>query len=110
MALNDNILSIINNESPAIIEREIAARVKARRLEMDLTQAAFAKRAGIPLATYRRFELTGAASLRNLILISVALGMTADFEALFSQRRFRDIDEVIRAGEVKARRRGRRNE
>ena len=109
MQLKDHIL-LINDHSLSGLEREIAARVKARRLEMDLTQAAFAKRAGIPMATYRRFEQTGAISLKNLILVSVPLGMTEDFAALFAKRRYRDIDEVIRGGDSKARKRGSRND
>jgi transcriptional regulator with XRE-family HTH domain len=81
-----------------------------RRLEMNLTQQAFAKRAGIALATYRRFEQTGEISLHNLILVSVPLGMMDDFAGLFTQRRYRSIDEVVGEGRFKTRKRGRRND
>jgi transcriptional regulator with XRE-family HTH domain len=37
----------------------IAFKVKARRLELDLTQEEVAARAGVRFATYRRFEQTG---------------------------------------------------
>ncbi|MDR0518531.1 MAG: helix-turn-helix domain-containing protein [Clostridiales Family XIII bacterium] len=100
----------INYESPQGIAMGLAGRVKARRLDMDLTQRAFAERAGIPLATYRHFERSGAISLRGLILISVALGMTDDFSGLFSQKLYKNIDEVISAGIVRERKRGSRND
>lgn len=45
--------------NPGEVAMRIAARVKARRLELDLTQEGLAVRAGIKFATYRRFEQTG---------------------------------------------------
>jgi len=107
--LNSNIL-LFEEKTPGEVQREIAARVRRRRLELDLTQKAFAARSGIPLATYRRFELTGEISLRNLILLSIPLRMTADFDGLFSERRYRSIDEVIDEARGKERKRGRRND
>jgi transcriptional regulator with XRE-family HTH domain len=97
-------------ESPAEVMAGIAARVRARRLETDLTQKAFAARAGIPLATYRRFERTGETSLKNLILMAGALDMADDFSVLFSRRRYRDIEEVINGRAAPPRKRGRRND
>ena len=49
--------------APKDIALQIAARVKARRLELDLTQEGLAARAGVKFATYRRFEQTGEISL-----------------------------------------------
>jgi len=95
---------------PIEIQRGIAARVRQRRLELDLTQKAFAARAGIPLATYRRFETTGEISLRGLVLLSVPLRMAGDFDSLFSERRYRSIDDVIDEAHAKERKRGRRND
>ena len=50
----NNILpfSIANPNDVAI---QIAARVKTRRLELNLTQEGMASRAGVKFATYRRF-------------------------------------------------------
>lgn len=45
--------------SPSEIALQIAARVKTRRLELNLTQEGMAARAGLKFATYRRFEQTG---------------------------------------------------
>jgi transcriptional regulator with XRE-family HTH domain len=107
--LNANILSL-DEKSPSEVTQGISQRVRARRLELDLTQKALSGRAGMPLATYRRFETTGEISLKNLVMIATALGMTEDFEALFSSRRYRSIEEIQNIEKVKARKRGQRNE
>jgi transcriptional regulator with XRE-family HTH domain len=88
----------------------IAERVRARRLELNLTQKGLAARACIPVSTYRRFETTGQISLSSLILIAVVLGLSDDFEALFTARRYQNIDEVLAANKVSQRKRGRRND
>lgn len=61
----NNILSVID-EMPQDVAMRIARQVKARRLEMNLTQEGLCVRAGIKLPTYRRFERTGEISLRGL--------------------------------------------
>ena len=45
----------INIYTPTEVAQQLAARVKARRLELNLTQEGKAIRAGIKFATYRRF-------------------------------------------------------
>ena len=60
----NNIL-LLNVANPSDIALQIAARVKARRLELNLTQEGLASRAGVKFATYRRFEQTGEISLRG---------------------------------------------
>jgi transcriptional regulator with XRE-family HTH domain len=106
--INDTIL-FVNANSPGALKLGLAARARARRLEMNLTQKGMAARAGIPVATYRRFETTGDISVSNLILVSVVLRMTSDIEKLFSERRYQNIDEVINAEKLRARKRGRKN-
>ena len=51
----NNILSF-NIPNPSDVAMQIAARVKVRRLELNLTQEGLASRAGVKFATYRRFE------------------------------------------------------
>jgi len=107
--VNDIILRL-NATSPETIRLGIASRAKMRRLEMNFTQKGLSARAGIPLPTYRRFETTGETSLSNLISIAFVLGMTPDLEKIFSERRYQNIDEVINADKIRARKRGRRND
>ena len=87
----------------------IAARVKARRLELDLTQEGLAVRAGIMFATYRRFEQTGEISLKGLLQIGFALNALSEFDALFAQRQYQSLDDVLNEQSV-TRKRGRKNE
>jgi len=60
----NNILSF-NISTPNDISSQIASRVKARRLELNLTQEGLSTRAGLKFATYRRFEQTGEISLHG---------------------------------------------
>lgn len=84
--IDDNILSLIENTPNAIL-RSLSERVHERRLERNWTQKLMAAKAGMPLATYRRFELQGEVSLRGLVMISLALGMENDFTAKAKQRK-----------------------
>lgn len=106
--INDTILSLIDN-TPDAIQKGITARVKERRLESAMTQKDLAARADIPLPTYRRFERTGDISLRSLIMIGIALGMSEEFGSLFAARKYGKLDDVIRTGETKKRKRGKSN-
>jgi len=86
---------------------QIAARVKARRLELNLTQEGLASRAGVKFATYRRFEQTGEISLRGLLQIGFALNTLSDFDALFTQEQYQSLDDVLNEQSVN-RKRGKR--
>lgn len=103
----NNIISL-NIATPAEIAKGIAARVKARRLELDLTQEGMSARAGIKFATYRRFEQTGEISLRGLLQIGFALNVLHEFEALFTQRQYRSLDDVLN-NSIITRKRGKKN-
>ena len=104
----NNILSFISN-SPNEVATQLATRVKARRLELNLTQEGLATRAGIKFATYRRFEPTGELSLRGLIQIAFALNTLSEFDNLFAQKQYQSLDDVL--NEQKAnRKRGKKNE
>ena len=88
---------------------QIAARVKARRLELNLTQEGLAARAGVKFATYRRFEQTGEISLRGLLRIGFALNALSDFDLLFAQKQYMSLDDVLNKQNV-TRKRGKKNE
>lgn len=95
--------------TPKEVALQIAGRVKARRLELDLTQEGLAARAGVKFATYRRFEQTGEISLKGLLHIGFALNVLADFDALFAQKQYQTLDDVLKEQSV-TRKRGRKNE
>jgi len=104
----NNILSF-NISNPNEVAIRIAARVKARRLELNLTQEGLASRAGIKFATYRRFEQTGEISLRGLLQIGFALNALAEFDGLFTQKQYQSLDDVMNESNAN-RKRGKKNE
>ena len=90
----NNIISF-NLSTPSDVAKQIAARVKARRLELNLTQEGIATRAGLKFATYRRFEQTGEISLKGLLQIGFALNTLSEFDALFAQKQYQSLDDVL---------------
>ena len=97
-----------NISTPKDVALQIAARVKARRLELDLTQDGLAKRAGVKFATYRRFEQTGEISLKGLLQVGFALNALPEFDALFVQKQYLTLDDVLNEQNV-TRKRGKKN-
>lgn len=104
-----NILSLID-KTPDSLMSGIAKRVKQRRLEKGWTQNMLATKAGVSLASYRRFESCGEISLRSLVMLAFALEMTDEFENLFSRKTYQSIDDIIKTKQLKQRKRGNRNE
>lgn len=101
--------NIIAFSTPGEVALQIASRVKARRLELNLTQEGLATRAGVKFATYRRFEQTGEISLRGLLQVGMALNAMSDFDVLFAQRQYRTLDDILNEQKV-TRKRGKKNE
>ncbi len=102
--INNNILTLLD-KTPDSILNSIASKVKERRLERNWTQKFLASKAGMPLATYRRFEREGEISLRSLVILSIALGVEDDFNALFSTKNYQSIDDLIDSNNNKQRKR-----
>ncbi|WP_297932262.1 helix-turn-helix transcriptional regulator [uncultured Alistipes sp.] len=104
-----NNIVALNILSPGDIALQIAARVKARRLELDLTQEGLAARAGVKFATYRRFEQTGEISLKGLLQVGFALNALSEFDALFVQKQYQSLDDLLNEQNI-IRKRGKKNE
>jgi transcriptional regulator with XRE-family HTH domain len=81
--------------SPDELATSIAARARALRLAANLTQAGLAARAGVSLASLRRFERTGEIALLSLIRLAIALGVDHELESIFRPRELRSLDELI---------------
>jgi transcriptional regulator with XRE-family HTH domain len=114
MNINDNILAfnLLLDNNPQKIISSMAGRVKRNRLELNLTQQAMAKKAGMSFPSYRRFEATGEIAFKSLVKIAVVLNATEEFGNLFTKRQYRNIDEVIAMSEpkIKLKKRGRINQ
>ena len=89
--------------TPASEARELASRVKKRRLALHLTQAELAQRAGMPLSTYRHFEQTAQISLQALLSVASALNALDDFHSLFASNTWSTMDEMLAESQSKKR-------
>ena len=98
MISNSNIIQI-SQVSPKDICKDISGRVKARRLELNLTQCGLANRAGVNIETYRKFERIGEISLLNLVKLALAMDMSNEFNVLFSQHQFQTLDDLLEQNE-----------
>ena len=85
----------LDQKTPYEIVVEVSKRVKKRRKEHGFTQAQLAKRAGMSLGSYKRFEQKGLIAFDSLVRIGVALGCESDFDELFAKRHYTSIQEVI---------------
>jgi transcriptional regulator with XRE-family HTH domain len=103
-------IDVIIEVSADTIINDLVERVRARRLEKDLTQKAFAARAGISYGSYRKFEQTGEISLRNLLGCAMVLDDLDNFGNLFSTKQYTSLDALIEKNQAKNKKRGRRNE
>jgi transcriptional regulator with XRE-family HTH domain len=101
--------AIVGTSADAVI-RGIAERVKSRRLEKDLTQKAFAARAGVGYDAYRKFETTGDITLRNLVQCALVLDDLEGFNELFVTKQYTSLDALIESKQGKTKKRGTRNE
>jgi predicted transcriptional regulator len=83
----DNIIAIsASNLSDVAVQ--IAARVKDRRLELDLTQEGLAARAASSLRRIAGLSKR-AVFISGLLQIGFALNALSEFDALFSQKQYK---------------------
>jgi len=93
--------------TPEEVGRTLAGRIKALRLAKGWKQATLAERSGVSLASLRRFEASGRASLQHVLLLAFALNRLDDFDALLQPPRAASIAELEAAAKRPVRRRGR---
>ena len=74
---------------------ELGGRARELRLIRNLRQEELAERAGVGVATVRRFEKTGMASMESVIRIATALNAEAAFDKLFEAPAYRSIDDAL---------------
>ena len=91
----------VTMNTPVSEALELVKRVKKRRLSLHLTQAELARRAGMPLSTYRRFEQTAQISLQGLLSVASALDALEDFRSLFASNTWSTLDEMLAEAQSK---------
>lgn len=95
--------------TPRDVQRDLAARFKARRLALNLTQEGLAARSGVSWSSLKRFEHTGLIALESLLKLAIVLDCLSDFDRVCaddgSSLAGKSLDEILR--EPKTRRKGR---
>ena len=82
-------------ETPNSVAQRVASQARQRRVAMRLTQVELAQKAGLPLASYRRFEQKGQITLSGLLQVAFALDCMNDFNALFASQSWATMDDML---------------
>jgi transcriptional regulator with XRE-family HTH domain len=87
---------------------EIGKRLSARRIELELTQAALAEQAGIAKRTLERMEAGHSSQLSSLIRILRVLELMPGLNSLIPETGPSPMDLLKREGKVRQRASGKR--
>ena len=88
------------------VAKLLAQRTQALRLSKGWKQATLAKRAGVSLASLRRFEQQGKVSLKSLLRIAMTLGRLEEFTKLLLPAKANSVAELEMLASAKKRKRG----
>ena len=94
--------------TPQEMQSIIAGKVRAKRLELNLSQQTLSARSGVSYSSLKKFERTGQISLGSLLKLALPLGCMDDFNTLFAHKQPEtalSLDELI---EDETRKRGRK--
>lgn len=78
------------------MQSELGARLRARRVALNLSQAEAAQRAGIAYRTWRRLETEGRASIEDMIKAAFVLRCQEALEALFPPPAAASLDDLLK--------------
>ena len=74
---------------------DLGAAIRTRRLAQNWSQAEAANRAGMGVRTWRRMELSGQATIENLVNAAIALRCEHKLGELFPAPAARSMDELL---------------
>ena len=80
--------------TPSETEKLLAVRFKNLRLQAGYKRTTLAQRAGVTVASLKRFESTGQVSLKNILRLAHALGRLPEFAELFAASQANSLDEL----------------
>ena len=103
--MHANTLSL---KTPGEMARTLADRARALRLLRSWTRITLAKRAGVSVASLKRFENTGKASLELVFKVAHALGRLHECDALFQPPAAKSLAELDKQASLRDRKRGSR--
>lgn len=94
--------------TPFEMATHIAVRLRAKRLDLNLSQKTLAERSGVSYGVLKKFEHTSQISLESLLKLAIALGSMEEFKDLFpihSPEATLTLDELMKDN---SRKRGRK--
>lgn len=94
--------------TPTKAQTQLAQNLRERRLRMGLTQTGLSERSGVALATLRKFERTGMASIEALFKLMLVVGGLDEVLAASAPEgtEFTSIEDVLKANATPKRKRG----
>jgi transcriptional regulator with XRE-family HTH domain len=75
---------VIELTTPSEMQKIIAQKARAVRLELNLSQLTLSKRSGVSYGSLKKFEQTGQISLESLLRIALVLESMDGFKELFN--------------------------
>ena len=84
----------IDTKTAAEIHQDIAAAAKARRIALNITQVELSSRSGVAIATLKRFEQGGPASLSTVLTVAESLNALEEFQTLFPTPEATTLDTI----------------
>lgn len=97
----------LNIQTPPEVEKQLAKRIKSLRLQAGYKRTTLAQRAGVTVASLKRFETTGQVSLKNLLCLAHALDRLPEFSALFEVPEATSMAELRGQAQKQSPKRGR---
>lgn len=97
MSDTDNMLSVLDSyllPDADDVAKKLANDFRKRRIEKAITREMAAEKSGVALANITRFEQKGLISLRNLILLAMALDYLHELQDLFSTPKYATMEEL----------------
>lgn len=85
----------IFQKTPNEINKLISQNIVNLRKRKKISQKELSKKSGVSYASIRRFESEGEISLSSLTKIAIALDVSDELEALFTEVPFDSIEEII---------------
>lgn len=98
MVDTDNMLSVLDSyymPSEEEVAEKLAADFPKRRIEKGFTREEMSGKSGVALANITRFEQKGLISLRNFILLAMAMGYLHDIRDVFASPKYSTMEELM---------------
>ena len=92
-----------SNISDSALLTELGARLQRHRLNMNMTQAALAKEAGLSQRTINRLEQGHSTTVSNLIRLLRSLGLLENLDALVPEPAISPIQQMKLRGKSRKR-------